>query len=80
MPTFLIKAKIKSLLAKINHYKKKKKKSWTPRVIWKETKDNIKGKKVAPRIAMQSDPSRINPKYFLPILSLDRILLELESR
>jgi hypothetical protein len=29
---------------------------------------------------MQSDPSRIDPKYFLPILSLDRILLELESR
>jgi hypothetical protein len=48
------------------------KKSWTPRVI--------KGKKVAPRIAMQSNPSRIDLKYFLPILSLDRILLELESR
>ena len=45
----------------------------------KEIKDNIKGKKVAPRIAMQSNPSRIDPKYFLPILSLDRILLELES-
>jgi len=29
---------------------------------------------------VQSDPSRIDPKYFLPILSLDRILLELESR
>jgi hypothetical protein len=43
-------------------------------------KDNIKGKKLVPRIAMQSDPSRIDPKYFLPILSLDRILLELESR
>jgi hypothetical protein len=33
-----------------------------------------------PIIALQSDPSRIDPKYFLPILSLDRILLELESR
>jgi hypothetical protein len=43
-------------------------------------KDNIKGKKLAPRIAMQFDPSRIDSKYFLPILSLDRILLELESR
>jgi hypothetical protein len=31
---------------------------------------------VAPRIAMQSDPSRINPKYFLPILSPDWILLD----
>jgi hypothetical protein len=50
----------------VEHYKRKKK--------------NTKGKKVAPRIAMQSDPSRIDPKYFLPILSLDRILLELESR
>jgi hypothetical protein len=45
-----------------------------------ENKDNIKGKKLAPRVAIQSDPSRIDPKYFLPILSLDWILLELESR
>jgi hypothetical protein len=43
-------------------------------------KDNIKGKKLVLKIAMQSDPSRIDPKYFLPIFSLDRILLELESR
>ena len=47
---------------------------------YRRKKDNIKGKKVAPRIAMQPNPSRIDPKYFLPILSLDRILLELESR
>ena len=39
-----------------------------------------KGKKVVPRIAMQPDPSRIDPKYLLPILSLDWIFLELESR
>ena len=47
---------------------------------YRRKKDNIKGKKVAPRIAMQPDPSRIDPKYFLPILNLDWILLELESR
>jgi hypothetical protein len=29
---------------------------------------------------LQSDPSRIDTKYFLPILNLDQILLELESR
>ena len=46
----------------------------------RKKKDNIKGKKAAPRIAIQPDPSRINPKYFLLILSLDRIHLELESR
>ena len=47
---------------------------------YRRKKDNIKGKKVAPRIAMQPDPSRIDSKYFLPIFSLDWILLELESR
>ena len=46
----------------------------------KKKKDNIKGKKVAPRIAMQPDPSRIDPKYFLSILSPDWILPELELR
>ena len=39
-----------------------------------------KRKESGARIAMQPDPSRIDPKYFLPILSLDQILLELESR
>jgi hypothetical protein len=79
MPTLLMKAKINPYLPKKKDAKIGKK-SWTPRVIRKETKDNIKGKKVAPRITMQSDPSRIDPKYFLPILSLDQILLKLESR
>ena len=47
---------------------------------YRRKKDNIKGKKVAPRIAMQPDPSRIDPKYFLSILSPDWILPELELR
>ena len=79
MSTLLIKAKINPYLPKKRDAKIGKK-SWTPRVIQKETKDNIKGKKVAPRIAMQPDPSRIDPKYFLSILSPDWILPELELR
>ena len=58
--------------------------SWVPFRCWVSLClmgfTSHKGKKVVPRIAIQPDPSRIDPKYFLPILSLDRILLELESR